>query len=329
VGYFSYEFARRSEPSSVPSFPEEFPEFELGLFREVIVYDHSKFQAYHVSLGESYEVSDALGSMEETSSSGFRTGELKEERSREDFEEGVRSVQSKIKSGETFQTVISRRLSCPYRGDLLDLYSTLRELNPSPYMFFLDFGERTVLGSSPETLLTVRGREATTYPIAGTRPLGNGAAERRRFREELLNDEKERAEHAMLVDLARNDLARVCEGGSVGVPELMRVEEFSHVQHLVSKVQGTLSRDRTAVEALASVFPAGTVSGAPKPRALETIGEVEGTPRGPYAGAVGYLGFNGNLDTAIDHPLGLCLQRPAVSSGGSGNRGRFHPFQGV
>ena len=299
VGYFSYEFARRSEPASVPEFPEEFPEFELGLYRELIIYDHSRFQAYHISLGENHEILEALGSMEEPPGSDFHAGELRGSMNRERFEEGVRSVQARVKGGEVFQTVISRRLSCPYRGDLLNLYSSLRELNPSPYMFYLDFGDRTILGSSPETLLTIRGGEATTYPIAGTCPLGSGAAERKRLREGLLRDEKERAEHTMLVDLARNDLARVCEGGSIGVPEFMRVEEFSHVQHLVSKVQGTLSPGCSAVEALASVFPAGTVSGAPKPRSLEIIGEVEGVSRGPYAGAVGYLGLNGNLDTAI------------------------------
>jgi len=298
VGYFSYEFARRAEPASVPAFPEEFPEFELGLYREVIVYDHSRFQTYHVSVGESFDVVEALGSLDEIQGRDFRAGKFVGT-GREEFEEGVRAVQERVWDGETFQTVISRRLSAPYQGDLLNVYSSLRELNPSPYMYFLEFGGRTVLGSSPETLLTVRGREATTYPIAGTRPLGNGAAERRRLREELLRDEKERAEHAMLVDLARNDLARVCEGGSVSVPEYMRAEEFSHVQHLVSKVQGTLTPERSAVEALAAVFPAGTVSGAPKPRALEIIGEVEGAARGPYAGAVGYLGLNGNLDTAI------------------------------
>jgi anthranilate synthase component 1 len=300
VGYFSYEFAGRAEPSAVRNFPSEFPEFELGLYRECLIYDHSSFQVYLLSLGEAGPLEEIIGSLpERTDRRELIVDDLVAERGRKDFEEGVRAVKGRITNGETFQTVLSRRLSCRYRGDLLNLYQSLRALNPSPYMFFLDFGERTVLGSSPETLLTVRGREATTYPIAGTRPLGQNATDRKRFREDLLQDEKERAEHAMLVDLARNDLSRVCTGGSVSVPEYMRVEEFSHVQHIVSKVQGTLREGCSSVEALQAVFPAGTVSGAPKPRAMEIIGEVEGSSRGPYAGGVGYVSFNGNLDSAI------------------------------
>jgi anthranilate synthase component 1 len=306
VGYFSYEFACRAEPSMRP-LPSEFPEFELGLYRECIVYDHSNFQAYLLSLGEPGPLYEAVGSIPEPVHRELKAGSpLREDR--QGFEDGVRTIKDRIAAGETFQTVLSRRVTMPYRGDLLNLYGALRELNPSPYMYFLEFDGRTVLGSSPETLLTVRGREATTFPIAGTRPLGAGR-ERRLFREELLADEKERAEHAMLVDLARNDLSRACEGGSVSVPEYMRVEEFSHVQHIVSKVQGTLRADRSPMDALMSVFPAGTVSGAPKPRAMEIIGSIEKQARGPYAGGVGYISFNGNLDSAI-------TIRSAFASGG-------------
>ncbi|WP_162137690.1 anthranilate synthase component I family protein [Methanomassiliicoccus luminyensis] len=300
VGYFSYEFARQAEPASVRPFPSEFPEFELGLYRECLIYDHSNFQAYYLGIGkEEGALLEHVAALREPDPRGFKADAPRSETTQEAFEEGVQTVKSRITDGETFQTVISRRLASGYRGDLLNLYEALRTLNPSPYMFYLDFGERTVLGSSPETLLTVRGREATTFPIAGTRPLGSGLRERKRYREDLLHDEKERAEHAMLVDLARNDLGRVCEGGSVGVPEYMRVEEFSHVQHIVSKVQGTLAKGCEPVDALCSVFPAGTVSGAPKPRAMEIIGEVEGVSRGPYAGGVGYISMNGNLDSAI------------------------------
>lgn len=306
VGYFSYEFACRSESSMRP-LPSEFPEFELGLYRECIVYDHSSFQAYLISLGEPGPLYEAVGSIPEPVHRELRAGSASGE-DRQGFEDGVRTIKDHIAAGETFQTVLSRRVTVPYRGDLLNLYGALRELNPSPYMYFLEFDGRTVLGSSPETLLTVRGREATTFPIAGTRPLGTGR-DRRRLREELLADEKERAEHAMLVDLARNDLSRTCEGGSVSVPEYMRIEEFSHVQHIVSKVQGTLRSDRSPVDALMSVFPAGTVSGAPKPRAMEIIGSIEKQARGPYAGGVGYISFNGNLDSAI-------TIRSAFASGG-------------
>lgn len=310
VGYFSYEFAREAEPTSIRPFPSEFPEFELGLYRECLIYDHSNFQAYYLSIGkEDGPLLEHVGALSDTDMKGFKADVPRAEMTQEAFEDGVRLVKSRIADGETFQTVISRRLASGYRGDLLNLYGALRALNPSPYMFYLDFGERTVLGSSPETLLTVRGREATTSPIAGTRPLGNGLMERKRYREDLLLDEKERAEHAMLVDLARNDLGRVCEGGLVGVPEYMRVEEFSHVQHIVSKVQGILAEGYESVDALCSVFPAGTVSGAPKPRAMEIIGEVEGASRGPYGGGVGYISTNGNLDSAI-------TIRSAFASGG-------------
>jgi anthranilate synthase component 1 len=166
-------------------------------------------------------------------------------------------------------------------------------------MFYLDFGERKVLGSSPETLVTVRGRETVTYPIAGTRPLGTDLRERRSNRRSMLADEKERAEHLMLVDLARNDLGKVSECGTVEVADLMRVEEYSHVQHMVSRVRGILRRDRDALDALMAVFPAGTVSGAPKHRAMRLIESLEERGRGPYAGAVGYISDSGDLDTAI------------------------------
>jgi anthranilate synthase component 1 len=299
VGYFSYEFARQAEPGSFKDMPSDFPEFELGLYREGLIYDHSNFQVYHLSVGEPGPLTEVLGSMPSRQNREFKASEPESVQSQEGFEDGVLRVKEHIRNGETFQTVLSRRLTSTFSGDLLQYYSALRTLNPSPYMFYLDFGERTVLGSSPETLLTVRGRDVITFPIAGTRPLGASMTERRHLRDELLNDEKERAEHAMLVDLARNDLGRVCTGGSVSVPEYMRVEEYSHVQHIVSKVQGTLAKGTNSVDALSSVFPAGTVSGAPKPRAMRIIGEIEGQSRGPYAGGVGYISLNGNLDLAI------------------------------
>jgi anthranilate synthase component 1 len=166
-------------------------------------------------------------------------------------------------------------------------------------MYFLDFGTRQVLGSSPETLVSVRGGQATTYPIAGTRPMGGSKAETRRLRQEMLADDKERAEHCMLVDLSRNDLGRICAPGTVMVEEFMQVQEFSHVQHLVSKVSGQLAPGRSAIDALAATFPAGTVSGAPKVRAMNIIDSLECSPRGVYAGAVGYISCSGDLDTAI------------------------------
>ena len=219
--------------------------------------------------------------------------------SRERYEKIVSVCRDRITAGEAFQIVASRSLSSRCSGNSLDLYSTLRALNPFPYMFYFDFDGRVVLGSSPETLVTVRKGEVITFPIAGTRPLGTSPKETRAYREDMLADEKEKAEHCMLVDLARNDVGKVCEIGSVHVPVFMQVEEFSHVQHMVSKVQGTLEAGRTSFDAFCAVFPAGTVSGAPKPRAMEIIQELEQRPRGPYAGAVGYISLNGNLDSAI------------------------------
>ncbi len=299
VGYFSYEFAGLVEPTARSTVPSDFPDFELGRYNECIIYDHSNFRVYHASIDGQKDLLDRISSLPEMEQKTFTTTEPVSMMTQEEFEDGVIEIKKKIIEGETFQTVLSRRLEATYSGDPLKYYGVLRSISPSPYMFYIDFGGRKVLGSSPETLLTVRGREATTYPIAGTRPLGNGTVERRRNREEMLLDEKERAEHCMLVDLARNDLGKVCEGGSVNVPEFMRVEEYSHVQHIVSKVQGVVQRGISSVDALCAVFPAGTVSGAPKPRSMEMIADIEKVPRGPYAGGVGYLSYNGDLDTAI------------------------------
>ncbi len=299
VGYLSYEFTSQVEPSFPSMRSPDFPEFELGLYEDGIIFDHSSFRAYYFTNGEKGELTELLDSLPSPKEVDLDAGRLRSNLPQDRFEEAVAEAKERIFAGEAFQVVLSRALSSPCSGDPLALYSDLRQSNPSPYMFYLDFDRRQVLGSSPETLVTVRGREATTFPIAGTRPLGVGSKGRRQMREEMLLDEKERAEHCMLVDLARNDIGKVSEFGSVYVPEFMRVETFSHVQHIVSKVQGTLRPEMQALDALAAVFPAGTVSGAPKPRAMEIIAELEGVPRGPYAGGVGYLSFNGNLDSAI------------------------------
>ena len=183
--------------------------------------------------------------------------------------------------------------------DPFTVYRALRYVNPSPYMYFIRMGTLTIVGSSPEMLVRVEGRRVETHPIAGTRPRGHGDEEDMRLAEELKRNEKERAEHVMLVDLGRNDVGRVCEYGSVRVPQFMGLERYSHVMHLVSRVEGRLAEDRDRLDALASCFPAGTVSGAPKIRAMEIISELEPTRRGIYAGAIGYLDFAGNLDCCI------------------------------
>ena len=218
---------------------------------------------------------------------------------RAEFEAMVARIVEYIQAGDAFQVVPSQRWSASVPVQPFSIYRGLRAVNPSPYMYFLDFGDFQVVGASPEPLLTVSGREVSTRPIAGTRPRGASPEEDRWIAAELLADEKERAEHVMLVDLGRNDLGRVCEYGSVVVDEMMEIELYSHVMHIVSSVSGTLREEVGAMDALRSVLPAGTLSGAPKVRAMQIIDELEPVKRGGYGGAIGYLSYAGDLDTAI------------------------------
>jgi anthranilate synthase component 1 len=215
------------------------------------------------------------------------------------FEAIVRQAKESIAAGDIYQVVLSQRFSAEIGVDPFTVYRALRHVNPSPYMFFVRMGERCIVGSSPEMLVRVEGRNVVTHPIAGTRPRGRSDEEDQRLAEELRRNEKERAEHVMLVDLGRNDLGRVCEYGSVRVPTFMALERYSHVMHLVSVVEGQLADDRDRLDALVACFPAGTVSGAPKIRAMQIVNELETTRRGIYAGAIGYLDFAGNLDFCI------------------------------
>lgn len=220
-----------------------------------------------------------------------------------EYEAGVEAVREHVRAGDVFQTVLAQRFSRPTDVDALDLYRVLRATNPSPYMYLLRFAGREspfdVVGSSPEALVTVTGDAAVVHPPAGTRPRGGTPEEDARLTEELLADPKERAEHVMLVDLARNDLGRVCEPGTVEVADFMRVERYSHVMHLVSTVAGRLATGRDALDVFDATFPAGTVSGAPKPRAMEVIESLEPTRRALYAGTVGYVDASGDMDMAI------------------------------
>ncbi|HOO04419.1 MAG TPA: anthranilate synthase component I family protein [Methanomassiliicoccales archaeon] len=296
VGYFSYHLVNGIE-EGLSVRKGGFPAYELGEYDSGLIYDHSAFKVYH------FHPRDGAGRLplleQEGEVEDFQAGELLSATSRESYEAGVEDLHRRISEGEVLQTVLSGHEERRFSGDPFRMYLRLRAINPSPYMFYLDFGERKVLGSSPETLVTVRDRGAVTFPIAGTRPLGTDLRDRMRNRSSMLTDQKERAEHMMLVDLARNDLGKVCEFGSVEVADLMRVEEYSHVQHMVSRVRGILREDRDALDALAAVFPAGTVSGAPKHRAMRLIEMLEERGRGPYAGAVGYVSDSGDLDTAI------------------------------
>ncbi len=225
--------------------------------------------------------------------------ELSANLTRERFEDMVRQGKEYIAAGDVIQVVLSQCFSTPLRHDPFDLYRALRSINPSPYMFYLDQGDLKLVGASPEILVRLEGDQIIYRPIAGTRPRGTTEAQDQDLEAELLADPKERAEHLMLVDLGRNDVGRVAQIGSVRVPELFTVERYSHVMHIVSQVEGLLAPGRDGLDLLKSTFPAGTVTGAPKVRAMEIIEELEPTRRGPYAGAVGYLAFGGNLDFCI------------------------------
>ncbi|MEA2063322.1 MAG: anthranilate synthase component I family protein, partial [Gemmatimonadota bacterium] len=218
---------------------------------------------------------------------------------RQEYEQMVRRAKQYIHAGDIFQVVLSQRFATEISGDPFDVYRALRRINPSPYMFYLKMGSIRVAGSSPEVLVRSEGPVVTTRPLAGTRPRGATPEEDRALEEELLADPKERAEHVMLVDLGRNDLGRICEYGTVRVTEQMAVERYSHVMHIVSNVEGRLKAGTPPLEVLGACFPAGTVSGAPKVRAMEIIDELEKEARGIYAGAVGYIDFSGNCDFCI------------------------------
>jgi anthranilate synthase component 1 len=236
----------------------------------------------------------------------------------ERFEQAVLKAKEYIRAGDIIQVVLSQRFTCDNPGDPLDVYRALRSVNPSPYMYCLDFGTRSIVGSSPEIHVRCENAAVEIRPIAGTRPRSANDEDDRRLAEELLADPKERAEHIMLVDLARNDLGRVCRFGSVRVPELMVIERYSHVMHIVSDVVGELDPRFDVYDVMKATFPAGTVSGAPKIRAMEIIAELEPTRRGPYAGAVGYFSYTGNLDSCITIRTVLMDQRHAHVQAGAG-----------
>lgn len=300
VGYASYDLVRSFE--KIPRSRREgnaFPDAEFGLFEDGIVFDHLSGKTQYF-----YREENRIGTVKELVESDagdtqVSFGKPRSDISQEDFCEGVETAKDYIESGDIFQVVLSKRYKIPFKGSLLQFYRALRKINPSPYMYYLKFGQREIVGSSPEMLARKIGRSAESFPIAGTRPFTGDTSRNKALAAELLHDEKERAEHVMLVDLARNDLGRVCDYGTVRVPEFMKVQGYSHVQHIVSRVTGQLKKDATSFDLFRAVFPAGTVSGAPKVRAMEIIEELEPTARGPYAGSVGYFSANGSADFAI------------------------------
>jgi len=244
---------------------------------------------------------------------------------RDAFEASARRIQEDIAAGEIYQAVLSQRFDATLDAPPFDVYRALRHINPSPYMFFLRMGRDAIIGASPEMLVRVEGRHVETHPIAGTRPRGTTADEDQRLAEELRRNEKERAEHVMLVDLGRNDISRVSEVGSVRVPQFMTLEKYSHVMHLVSRVEGRLADDCDRLDALVATFPAGTLTGAPKIRAMQIVGALERVRRGLYGGAVGYLDFAGNLDFCIAIRTIAMHGRDAVVQAGAGIVADSHP----
>lgn len=301
VGYAGYDLIKYMEKFSPPGSEGPYPELETGLYLDGIVHDSRDDSLTYFSYDgdRSSELERRLAEPPEKKGEGLDLEKLKSDFERQAYKSAVQEIRNYIRAGDVYQTVLSRKLSGVFDGDPFQAYRRLRDINPSPYMYHLKFGDRRIIGSSPEKLVSVRNDEVTTYPIAGTRPLGETKKEKADLRRELISDEKESAEHNMLVDLARNDLGRVADYGTVTVPEYMEVKEFSHVQHLVSRVNGTLSEEKSAMDAFETVFPAGTLSGAPKIRAMEIIEELEVSRRGPYGGGVGYLSFTGDLDTCI------------------------------
>jgi anthranilate synthase component 1 len=303
VGYVSYDAIRFWERLPVKHMTKyHFPLLEFGIFTDGILYNHVKKQAYYFSINPKSRIKEIESIISDTSNvkeSPFSYSMPVRNITRKAFIEKVKKSKKYIYDGDVFQVVLSKRMSFDISGDLLSVYEKLREINPSPYMYFLRMGQKHILGSSPEMLLRVTSDRLETFPIAGTRPVEDDAKRNYQLSRDLLRDEKEVAEHTMLVDLARNDIGKVSKYGTVRVKELMKVKRFSHVQHMISHVTGILQSGLDSYDAFRAVFPAGTVSGAPKPRAMEIIDELEPNFRGPYAGALGYFSANGSCDFAI------------------------------
>ena len=341
VGYFAYDVIRQLENIGEHAKDDlGLPDAELMFFDRLLAFDHLRHQIHIVAAADLTRESPRraydralrdIAALEKKLAAGltpalWRTrtkaprGKLKVDfrTRRADYVQDVKRCKEYIAAGDIFQVVYSQRFDFTPEVSPFDLYRALRQVNPSPYLYFLRSGDTHILGSSPEMLVRVTGRKVEYRPIAGTRPRGRDEAEDRRLEEEVRHDEKERAEHVMLVDLGRNDLGRVSEYGSVKVKDLMYVERYSHVMHLVSALEGTLRKDLDALDALASCFPAGTLSGAPKVRAMQIIEELEPTRRGIYGGSVLYADFAGNLDSCIGIRTLLMKGKKAYLQAGGG-----------
>jgi anthranilate synthase component 1 len=341
VGYFAYDVVRQLERIGDHAKDDlSLPDAELMFFDRLLAFDHLRHQIHIVAAANVAAESPRkaydralrdIAALERKLAAGLspalwrksakpKAGKLKihSGTKRESFLQGVKRCKEYIAAGDIFQVVLSQRLDFIPEVAPFDLYRALRQVNPSPYLYFLQTGDAQILGSSPEMLVRVTGRKLEYRPIAGTHPRGRDEAEDLRLEQKMLNDEKERAEHVMLVDLGRNDLGRVSEYGSVKVKDLMYVERYSHVMHLVSALEGTLRKDLDALDAFAACFPAGTLSGAPKVRAMQIIEELEPTRRGIYGGSVLYADFAGNLDSCIGIRTMLMQGKKAYLQAGAG-----------
>ena len=316
VGYFSYDYLGYSEPSvrCRVEDTEAFQDVDLMLFDKVIAFDHLRQKiilmvnmkladgeaGYNKAVWELHQMAALLRKGQKKDEPGGRLlGPVTPLFDREQFCAMVERAKGYIREGDIFQIVLSNRLSAPFAGSLLNTYRVLRTINPSPYMFYFSGTDVEVAGASPETLVKLENGVLHTFPLAGTRPRGKTEAEDRALEAELLADEKELAEHNMLVDLGRNDLGKISRFGTVEVERLHTIERFSHVMHIGSTVRGDIRADKDALDAIEAVLPAGTLSGAPKIRACQLIGELENNKRGIYGGAIGYIDFTGNMDTCI------------------------------
>lgn len=316
VGYFSYDYLKYSEPTAIRDVAdtENFKDVDLMLFDKVIAFDHVRQKlilmvnmslddvevGYNKAKRELQQLADLLRNGEKREEPGGKLlGEVTPLFDKAEYCAMVEKAKYHIREGDIFQIVLSNRLSAPFVGSLLNTYRVLRTINPSPYMFYFSGTDVEVAGASPETLVKLENGVLHTFPLAGTRPRGATPEEDAKLEAELLADEKELAEHNMLVDLGRNDLGKVSEFGSVKVEKLHMIERYSHVMHIGSTVRGEISDDHDALDAIEAVLPAGTLSGAPKIRACQLIGELENNKRGIYGGAIGYIDFTGNMDMCI------------------------------
>ena len=319
VGYFNYDLVRKWEHlPGVKPMERDLPESIFTACRHLIVFDHFSHMINVVVFAHLTEAADldqvyrqACQEVKQTilklnaplpggsNDDSFSLTDLEPNLQREDFEAAVTEAKAHIVAGDVIQVVLSQKFTAQAAGEDLILYRSLRSVNPSPYMFYLNFDDIKLIGASPEILVRLTDGKIELRPIAGTRPRGKTPHEDQEYEQDLLGDPKERAEHIMLVDLGRNDVGKVAAAGSVTVPRLMEIERYSHVMHIVSRIEGKLKPQADCYDLFMSAFPAGTVSGAPKIRAMQIISELEPSPRGPYAGAVGYFGFNGNMDFCI------------------------------